>query len=280
MKKSAKILIIISVVLIFIGTAVMASAFILGGSFEREKTVQRTYYAEGSFSKISVSVLESDIKILPSDSGECYAVCEENSTFVFNIYVENDTLYLKENDRREWYHHIGIFLNSREAVLYLPEGLYRELDVKSSSGNIKCEKSGISFENVTASASSGRIVVSADIKNRLSADTSSGNIMLKNISLKALELSASSGDITLINTVSERTLKIETSSGEVELDRCDAGEIHIETSSGDVEAELLSDKLFDISTRSGEIECPPSANDGGRCTVATKSGDIEIDISN
>ncbi len=73
-------------------------------------------------------------------------------------------------------------------------------------------------------------------------------------------------------------LTINNSSGGMELEKCDAGNLKLEATSGNIEGTLLSEKTFLADATSGNVEVPRTTT-GGRCEVATSSGDIFMSIT-
>ncbi|MBQ7319864.1 MAG: DUF4097 family beta strand repeat protein, partial [Clostridia bacterium] len=92
-----------------------------------------------------------------------------------------------------------------------------------------------------------------------------------------LRSSGSTGDILLHRVIVEETVSIERSTGDVTLEQCDADELLIETDTGDVTGSLLSDMVFVTHTDTGRVSVPNSVT-GGRCEIATDTGDIKIAI--
>ena len=75
-------------------------------------------------------------------------------------------------------------------------------------------------------------------------------------------------------------ITIERTTGDVNLNGCDANEIDVKTDTGDITMRLLSGKVFTANSNTGKVEVPDSIADGGICTVATQTGDIQITIGN
>ncbi len=204
-------------------------------------------------------------------------------------------------------------------ALYLPAGeAYSFLDVRTGNGNIDCTDKSLSFESVALSTAAGDIRYASPAPRAINAVASSGNIMLSDLQTDTLTVSASSGNIALHHVtvhrdlaaetssgnsslvdcraanltlttssgngklqdvVATETLSVKTVSGNMTLDRCDALTLTLTASSGNVKALLLSAMLFDVQTDSGNVACPPSVRDGGYCTIRTKSGNIDVQIT-
>ncbi len=317
MKKTTKITLLVALCLVVAGCATSIVAFALGGSFE-ESTREVKHPIEGEFVSIDIGVAEADVRLEVSEDGTGYAVCDESDRIAYAVEVRDGTLLLRDSHDRPWYERFGISTGrSCRVTLYLPKGAYDRLSIGTSGGDILSEEVGLSFTHATLASGSGRISFTSPVRGELTASTSSGDIALSDMTLTALtattgsgklsladltadsvqastgsgrlalsyvrademNLETSSGAVTLYHAFAEKKLQAVTSSGDVRLDRCDAGELHLQTSSGSIEGTLLSDKLFDARTNSGSINCPPPAANGGKCTVRTSSGDIDIQIT-
>ncbi len=318
MKKSTKIILIISVTAILFGTVICSVAFFLGGSFNRQETEKVTHDTDAVFSLVSVDVTDPNVIVKMSTDRNCYAICEETEKISYSLTVDGDVLYLKEHDNRDWRDRIGVFFGGRTVVLYLPADKYDRLTINTSSGSIECKENILVFDNASLSSSSGSIEFSSSVGNALNAESKSGEIDIENILPESLSVSSLSGSIEIDNVHVSKKLEIESASGSIDVsnsfadsvaalsasgsveledcffsgvmdiktksgsiyfDRCDASELYLSSSSGSIKGTLLSDKLFDVKTSSGNIDCPKSVKDGGKCTVKTASGNIKIKIA-
>ncbi len=316
MKKATKIILLVSAGVVLLGCVMAGVAFAFGARFNNNVEYV-THSVEQDFKNVSIST-NADVKIKASPDGKCYAICTQSEKITFTLGVEGETLVLNENDERKWYNYIGInFDEPRNAVLYLPEGIYAALSVQNTNGSIRYETSKIVFESAILTAKSGNIDVLGDadtlvltaisgevsvnsgnlkslnistqsgevelsgvnVGEQAQIQTDSADVSFKNGNLQNLSISTKSGEIELENVVASEKMQIESKSGEISIEMCDAGEIVIESSSGEVEAILLSDKLFNVKTSSGRTRYPASVKDGGICNVTTKSGNVEIRVA-
>lgn len=297
MKKSNKVLIIVAAVLVAVGILLVGVACALGIKMNENKVQEVTYTSQEPFTKIMVNSTDADVEIKISENGKVYAVCDESDKVTFTLSVTDGTLVLKEKDTRGIIDYIGINLDGHDAVLYIPHGEYEELNVKTESGSISCDESGIVFTNVSLQSSSGEIEFSSKVTQTLTSKTSSGEIDISDCAASVLTAESSSGRITISNSTpnvlyaeaSSGNVKLDkvtanslieanTQSGRITLDYCDAGELMLESSSGSIRGTLLTDKIFDATSSSGSINCPPSVKDAGKCTVKTSSGSIKFEI--
>ncbi len=303
-------------VIIIICVVIALTAMAITGCSQSDSYTEVTHTANEQFTSITIESTTADIIIEKSESGECYAICDESEKFTFSLSVKDDTLKLSENDGRGWYEHFGITFAARKATLYLPDGIYSKLDVKISSGNVKCN-TDITFADANIIAASGSIEFSASVQNDLSLEsasgnikasnifsknvfmatlsgnvslsggnpenaeitTSSGNIELSDINSSVLTLNSASGKIKLEDTMTTNNTTAKTNSGDISFIRCDSANFEFETSSGSVKGIILTDKIFDVRSTSGNIDYPISIEGHGRCNVKTSSGNVKIEIA-
>ena len=218
-------------------------------------------------------------------------------------------------DERKWYEHIGINLGTPKITVYIPQGEYGALFVRSSTGNVEISKE-FKFENIDISESTGNVTNYASASENIIIKTSTGNICVENVSAGTLDLSVSTGGITVSNVTCEGNVKInvstgktnltniecknvvsngntgdislnnviaaekfsiERSTGDVKFDGCDAAEIFVETDTGDVTGSLLYNNVFVVEADTGRVDVPKTAT-GGKCEITTATGDINISI--
>lgn len=298
MKTAFKIIIIvlfscIAAAALFLGGIALADAFDIGTESET-----KAYALRDTFHNISVNVVESDIEFAVSSDTQCKVICSESSRIRHNVTIEDDTLVITRTDTRKWYERLDINLfNDYSVTVYLPEGIYASLNALSISGKIEVT-SGLSFDNVNLSSTSGNIsflgtaneqldilTISGGIsiqnllEGNINAISTSGKVELSNISANNLYAKSISGKIELSFVVLNDAANIETVSGRIELNRCDASSFDINTVSGKVEGSLLSSKNFITSTASGNVQVPYSDSSAGECKIETTSGNINIEIA-
>lgn len=268
-----------------------------------------------NFENISVTTKEANVKFLLSDSENTTVVCYEKQNQKHSVSIKDNTLLIELNDSRKWYEYIGINFDSPTITVYMPQKKYGKLNVAASTGGIEVSHN-FNFESIVITASTGEVKNYASATDKVEISTSTGNIISNNISAASLELSVSTGninlsginctgdintcvstgeisfldincnnliskgstgDIFLNNVIIDNELNIERSTGKVLFEKCDANEIFIETDTGDVKGTLLSEKVFIVKTDTGKINVPKTTF-GGKCEIATDTGDIEIEI--
>ncbi len=243
MKKSKKIALIVSAICLAVGIIIgFAAAVMVNFDFDRMATVKfedKSTVISEDFCNIEIKGVECDIKILPSNDGECRVFYSDSEKIKTDISVSDGTLKIKRRDVRKWYDNIGIWIADDITVkVYLPRDEYGKLNLK----------------------------------------TVSGDIGVRNLRFNEIDAGSTSGDIECEDVISLGSAVIKTVSGDIGLDNFDSENITAKTVSGDIEAEVLSAKNFDVNTVSGEVNVPPSDKNAGTFKAKTTSGDIEIDV--
>lgn len=318
MKNAFIIILIVAAALIFTGVAVSLTAFCLMAKgdisqLNTEKFVEKTCEVSEKFDSADIYDASSDIVIKKSDDEKCTVVYSVSEKLRVEVGVKDNTLKVTGYDDRRWYERIGIFFSIRSSkiTLYLPEGEYKDLSLKTLSGNINVPED-FTFENASVKSTSGDVVFLAGAKDKLTAtsvsgdvtisgadaqninarttsgsvkitscksddisvSSTSGDVKLENIETSSLSSSNTSGDIDLTDV----TLKkgdFSAVSGDVTFSDCAADSLKIKTVSGDVEGTLKNDMRFFTSTVSGSVRVPDSDSEN-ICEVKTTSGDIRI----
>ena len=320
MNTAKKVLLVVAIasilagmMLCFGGFAAMGFAFTELNSMTHET---HTYTIEEPFTNLFIDGAECDIRLLPSETGDCRVVCRESVKIDHTVRVVDGTLTIERVDHRKWYERFASFhWGKMEVAVYLPESAYASLSVSGVSGNVEIP-ADFSFTNAQVQCTSGDVRFLASVENKLSIKTVSGNLSVRDLAPKSLYVQTTSGDVTIasvrteaeleVKTVSgdigfsqvecgsvnaettsgdvgasalcvSGSMRIKTVSGDVDLRGCDADTLWIKTTSGDVSGRLLTEKSFLTDTTSGRVRVPPSQS-GGRCEVTTVSGDISFTI--
>lgn len=319
MDKKTKVWLILAALLTVIGLGMFAGAMAAYqwdfAALSTTKFQTNTYIVQESFQSIAIDTDTADIVFAVSGNGDCSVVCYEAENMTHTVGVEDGILTVRTVDDRKWYDYIGIFSETPQITLYLPDTAYSDLTVRQNTGDVQIPKD-FPFESIDISTSTGGVTLLACITNDARIRTSTGYILAENITAHTLDLSASTGKISLCkvsctgdihvdvstgkteltdircrnlyseggtgriiltDVIAEETLWVERDTGDVKLERCDAGDISIETDTGDVTGSFLSPKIFTTETDTGRIKVPKTAT-GGSCRIETDTGDITITL--
>ncbi len=275
-----------------------------------------THTVSDSFDSIVIDTDTADIIFLPSEDEDCKVVCNEQANLKHSVEVADGTLTVKRIDTRKWYEHIQIFSFEKTSVtVYLPQSEYNSLSIGADTSDVSIPNK-FKFDSINVIVSTGDVTCSASTSAKMSIKTSTGNVKLENLSAGSIDISvstgrvtassvvcggdikfkASTGDATLTNitcanltskastgklimnnVIASGNFDIERDTGDVRFEMCDASEITIVTDTGDVKGTLLSDKIFIANTDTGRKDVPETTT-GGKCKIATDTGDIKISI--
>ena len=317
MKKKTANALIIAAAVMFLGGIIFVGAMCALdwdlGALSSSKYETNTYEISTDFENINIDTDTARIVFELSEKDERKVVCYEAENERHEVYVTDGTLNIILGSTKKWYEHIGFNLSTPKITVYIPEGEYGTLTVRSSTGDvalkalsfdsidmvlstggvncsanatkdirIKTSTGDISLENALArdvelSVSTGRVDV-ADVKcGELSVKVSTGKTYLANVECDKFTTSGSTGDVNLSGVIVSGKMDVKRSTGDVRLTECDASEISIITDTGDVRGSLLTEKVFVARSDTGKIDVPKSTS-GGICEITTDTGNIIITI--
>ena len=319
MKRSTKVSLIAAVVLIVLGLGIIAAAFNAAGwefrKFSSSRYITTDQLITEDFSKINIDVDTADIAFYPSEDGNCRVVSYEEDKQPLSVSVKDDTLWVKVQDERKWYDHIGINIGSPELEIYLPKEKYESLYLRGSTGDVNIPYN-FSFDEIDVKLSTGDMGCFASANGKISLKTGTGSISIKNINAGDLVLSVTTGkincnnincsgefllnvttgdaslkdikcgsfastgntgDLQMDNLIASDIINIERSTGDLNFTSCDGKEIYILTDTGRVKGSFASEKIFFAESDTGDIDVPKSTS-GGTCEIKTDTGDIKITI--
>lgn len=320
MRTRTKVWLIIAAFLVVVGLTIFSSVMsAYNWDFTKLSTGKyetNAYEINEEICGISINTDSADIIFAASDDDSCRVVCYEQENIKHSVDIQEGNLIINIVDDRKWYEYIGINFGVPKITVYVPQGKYGKLSVKSSTSDVEIPKD-FQFESIDISGSTGNVKNFASALEAIKIKTGTGNIRVENASANSLELSVSTGeiavsgvtckgdikidvstgkanlidatcksvisngntgDISLKNVIATEKFSIERSTGDVRFDGSDAAEIFVETDTGDIIGTLLSKKVFITQTDTGRIEVPKTTN-GGRCEINTDTGDIKININ-
>lgn len=310
MGKKVVISIIVVILLIFSGAIFTYEVVI-----NKEDLISKTYDID-EFSSINIDIKTADLEFKVSTDGAKKVVCEERKKVYHEVKVENDTLYIKSIDTRPWYEKFDFIFNKMKVTVYIPSGLYNNLNIESSTGDIYIPQE-YSFNEINVKLSTGQINIKANsinkaniesttgdislemnakslnikastgiiklnkvaVEEKIDIKTSTGNIVLNEVTAKNIDVNSSTGVVQLVSSIIEVHIEIETSTGDVKLEKSDSNTLHIKTATGNVKGTLLTNKIFIAKTDTGKVNVPVSTT-GGLCQIETDTGNINIVITN
>ncbi len=320
MSRATKIWLIIAASLILLGCIIFGAVMTMREwdftKLSTNKYETNNYEITENYKNISIVTNTADIVLAPSENSISSVECYEEKNIKHSVTVADGTLVVEVVDTRKWYEHIGINFGTPKITVYIPQGEYGALSVKSSTGDVEIPKD-FNFTSIDISESTGDVMNLASASEVIKIKTTTGKISLESISAGSLDLSVSTGsvtvldvrcegditvgvstgktyltnvtcknlmssgdtgDISLNNVIAKEKFSIDRSTGDVKFEGSDAAEIFVETDTGDVEGSLLSEKVFVVNTDTGEKEVPDMVT-GGICEITTDTGDVKITIN-
>ena len=285
--KIAITLLVLGLLLVFLGTMMSVS---WGGSKVEEKSLE---FSE-EIDTLIVEELSANLHILPSTDGKTHLEYRESEFDRLSSRWEEGTLRLSRSDLRPWYRR---FFNQSlgTTTIYLPEGRYQLLELRSISGDVTLEGdysadeaklhtisgnqeiSGLVAETFSVYSVSGDFSLS-EIRcgSDLRIETTSGDLSVQKLSAGSLSIKSISGDCVLTDAEVAGELSVNTTSGVFKFEHCDAKTIDIESVSGDVLLSLKTPKRVETDTVSGKVNVSDSDDLGERCRIDTVSGNITV----
>lgn len=278
--------------------------------------VTNTYEVSENFHNIEIKGDTGKISFALSEDGSCKVVCHEEEDNPHQVYVQSDTLTIKEEENTGWkFFNFGINIGSPEITVYLPESSYGAISIVADTGdveipsdftfdsikmtldtgNAKCfastdgdiyiktdtghiNVSGISAAGMKLVSDTGMVEASdVVLANDLDIRVETGKVILTNVSCRNLTSNGDTGSIDMTNVIASCEFNLERDTGSIKFDGCDADTIYVKTDTGSVTGTLLSDKVFITETDTGSINVPKTIT-GGRCEISTDTGNINIEI--
>ncbi len=295
MKKNI-VAVIIAILLLIAGLATVSAAFIMADfsfdGFSTETFEKFSYTVEGDFDHVLIAMQEHDVKLLPSDNGECKIVCDESKTQKLEYAIDSGMLVIKTVDNRKWFDYIGIFSGEVSLTLYLPESHYTSLTAATDTGDITVSDA-LTFTRSSVATSTGDINFLAKIEEDLKLAASTGAVTASDLELTGLGVSVSTGKIFIENIKASGRINVECSTGRIELRGIEAGgitsmgssgdillqnvyvenDIRIKRNTGDVTLKSVTAGAFDIETSTGDVTF--LASDAENIRIKTGTGNVE-----
>ena len=151
MKRSTLALLIVASALVIAGSVIFALAMTMTNwdfsSLDTSKYSQNIHVIKNDFNNISIDVKSADIIFIRSQDEKASVISYEKEKLQSAVSVDGDTLVIKTVDTRKWYEYIGISFSTPKITIYLPEGEYGALSVKSSTSDVEIPKNYV-FQSI------------------------------------------------------------------------------------------------------------------------------------
>lgn len=285
MNKTMKIWIIIACAAVGVGLIIVIALSLLGSrSLFNSNQVQKEfkiYSVDKDFSNISIKNTAYDIILLPSEDKKCRVECMEEEKLYHTVEVVGDTLTIEEVNKKKWFENIYFGFNPSNwsettLTVYLPKEEYKNLFLKTTSGDIYAERK-FTFADAELYNTSGNVVMSEITADSITAKSTSGNVHISNSDVKTeLFLKSTSGSTKLSNTKAGK-ITSESTSGSVSLKTAEVKDnVYADTTSGSIRFTDVKANDISVKSISGDAELTNSVSTG-RLFAKTVSGDIELE---
>ena len=277
MKKSAKICLILALLMLMSGSALVFYALYSTGFDWNKLTINEeneTYdqSVTQTFQKIQIDAKQVDVRVVASSNSRCIVRYKLASRDACAIKTDDGVLHVTCNAgasaplyKRFWRQ------DETELTVFLPDKTYDELKIVTGSGDVFVGDT-VAFASARAKTGSGDVEFCAPVTDGLSVTTESGDLAVKRTGCKTISVNTGAGTVLCENCRTD-SLSVTASSGDVTISKCTLKNIKANTASGDVFCSQSSvSELLDVTSGSGEITLSDSTAD--TIQITAKSGDV------
>jgi DUF4097 and DUF4098 domain-containing protein YvlB len=238
-------------------------------SFDKNKAVKGE-----DISKIKVDVASADVKVIPGDDDEItvhfYGKGNKKGIDAMKLDVEQNGKDLSIRVKQKG---IIFFTNmSAHLDISVPQKLYKQLDAKTASGNIKIEN--LQIDQLKAHAASGDISISDIFSKDINVNVSSGDIYAENVE-GDIKTDTSSGDTYLLLNTIDHDIEMEAASGDIKVEvRNEPNDFTLDYAGSSGDGKVSLPMNYDVKT---DDEIRGKAGSGKHMLkVRTSSGDFSL----
>lgn len=185
--------------------------------------VTNEYVIDECFTHVNISTDIADVKIMPALDGITRVICYEQENQTHTVKEHLGDLYIQLDDDRAWHEHIAINFKKPKIELYIPEGEYGLLKIRSDTGDIKIYDVS-TFERISIEAMTGDIDLGVHAKDNITATVRTGDIQLREVSANTLYASTGTGDLVISKAYYGATIQAYCSTGRVKLQDITGGD--------------------------------------------------------
>ena len=221
MSKRGMVGFILATIFVLAGISIFVGALAAGDwkidSLSTVKYETNTHEVSDSFDNITINTDTADIILAPSDNEKCKVVCYEDEKAKHLVSVENGSLCIRIEDKREWMDYIGISVTDMPRItVYLPKAEYVSLFIEQSTGDVELPEE-YTFQTIDISGSTGAVRCYADVSEKIWINRSTGSIDLEKMHAGEIQLSVSTGDVNISEVTCGGNVEIKVSTGDVKM---------------------------------------------------------------
>jgi DUF4097 and DUF4098 domain-containing protein YvlB len=239
-------------------------ASLTAGLFALPNLLKKEQFGANAIDNIDIDLSWEDIVVKETydNSGIDVEIYSNYKKYSPDVSVSGSTLYIESVKRSFGF--VDLAKNPTgtkcTVILYVPQKKdFDEIEINTSSGEIKVER-----------------ILSA--KSKISLKASSGNITSNNgLFADDLKVEASSGDIELYN-IDADDFSVQTSSGNIQVEKFTGGTGSLQASSGDIKSIDFASEYAKFNTSSGSISIKKF--DCDYFDAQSSSGNITLDFKN
>lgn len=243
------------------------------------KKIKEEQVSSAGIDKIALDFDSADIEVSVTDE-ETIKIIESSSKplrdkEVFNLVNKNGTLRVTKGQRMPRIFFFGFGGQQHKIELFIPKGYKGDLDINTSSGDIRA-LSELKLNNISMHQASGDLQIDYAVEvQSFSGDLASGDVDIKFLDCKEYTIHTASGDID--TDYLKGSGEIEASSGNIEIDELIGGQYNIHSSSGDIKLKGIAGS-GEISAASGDIEAEYAGIEA-YASLNAASGDITLKLA-
>ncbi|MBE6937743.1 MAG: hypothetical protein E7460_04225 [Ruminococcaceae bacterium] len=286
MKKTAAIAMVVGGALALVGSLLFLTAmFMMKFDFDNlsipnESPTETVQEFSGDIHSLRIEDSTADVTLAPYD-GETVSVTYVAGRKEFYSFIcDGGVLTVQKYNTRAWYDYISFGSEKTYLFILLPRKDYNELFLSTGTGDFYVE-SGLCFNAITASASTGDIDLNANVLSSVYITTTTGSATVSGISggetAPTLSIVTSTGNISLSGLeLSGADVKTDTGRTRINgLTVSGAGSTVITTDTGDVSANTVNVNSLNVTTDTGDV----SANtvNVNSLNVTTDTGDVSFE---
>ncbi len=281
MKKSTKICLLISVMLLIAGGSMVFYA-LKSAAFDWNKLTVNAenetyeYTVIGIVRDVKIHTKAADVHVVPSTDGTCRVQAKTASRDDCTSETADGVLTVTcaDDSSLPWYKRIWR-TDEKRVTVFLPNDAYDRLEIKTGSGDVYVSDA-LSFSDAVIKTGSGDQECYAPVTDALSVTSDSGEITIKRTGCKMVSAVSGSGTVFLENCRSD-SISVTASSGDVTLSACTVKHAAANTASGDIcLSQIDVSELLDVSSGSGDILYMRST--AGSMQIKAKSGKVSGEL--
>lgn len=247
------------------------------------------------FQSLWIEDSSSDITFYPSKDESAHIECMESETVAYDVYVEEDTLYIKRQKEEKWYKRFLSFslIKDVELKVYLPNLEYENLRIHTNRGDV--EVGGFHFKRAEIKNMAGDVrlegiggeveltCMAGDVKliggdyREIRAKLTAGDIKMQRGRAESVNIDCTNGDVKIAEFIAG-DMRVKSVNGDIELQEVDAENYHLGNVSGDIEALLLTPKRIEASSVMGDVKGISDYYASGVFHAKTVMGDISVKV--